>query len=98
MKIIRFQWKQAEKYGILEGDNVMALEGNILVNSKREETMSIERREITGAGKTNIVVGLGVTTSSLLAVRQEHHTKPESFFNAAVGRYRTYGQSIIYPR
>jgi 2-keto-4-pentenoate hydratase/2-oxohepta-3-ene-1,7-dioic acid hydratase in catechol pathway len=98
MKIIRFLWKQAERYGILDGDNVLSLEGNILGEFKQgKQLCQLKDVKLLAPVKPNIVVGLGGNYHSLLAVDTSIHSKPEAFLkppSAVIGHL----DNIIYPK
>jgi len=80
MKIIRFNWKQSTKYGILNGDSVLSLDGDILGDfGAGEKLCNLSDVELLAPVKPNIVVGLGGNYHSLLAVDTSIHSKPEAF-------------------
>jgi 2-keto-4-pentenoate hydratase/2-oxohepta-3-ene-1,7-dioic acid hydratase in catechol pathway len=97
MNIIRFQWKRAIRYGILDGDSIFSLEGNILDKfSAGEKLCNLADVKLMAPVKPNIVVGLGGNYRSLLAVDTSVHSKPQAFLkppSAVIGPL----DNIIYP-
>ena len=98
MKIIRFKWEQAVRYGVVEGDSVLSLEGDILGEfSTGKKLCNLGDIKLLAPVKPNIVVGLGGNYHSLLAVDTSIHAKPEAFLkppSAVIGHL----DNIIYPK
>lgn len=98
MNIIRFQWKRAVRYGILDGDDILSLEGDILGKfSAGKKLCDLADVKLLAPVKPNIVVGLGGNYRSLLAVDTSVHTKPQAFIkpaSAVIGHL----DNIIYPK
>ena len=98
MKIIRFQWQQAVRYGIIEGDSVFSLEGDILgAFGIGKKLCHLADVKLLAPVQPGIVVGLGGNYHGLLAVDTSIHSKPEAFLkpsSAVIGHLDT----IIYPK
>ena len=98
MKIIRFQWEQAVRYGVIEGDSVLSLKGDILGEfSTGKKVCNLGDIKLLAPVKPNIVVGLGGNYHNLLAVDTSIHAKPEAFLkppSAVIGHL----DNIIYPK
>jgi 2-keto-4-pentenoate hydratase/2-oxohepta-3-ene-1,7-dioic acid hydratase in catechol pathway len=98
MKIVRFKWEQAARYGIIDGNDVLSMEGDILGDfSAGEKLCSLDEIEILPPVEPGIVVGLGGNYHSLLAVDTSVHSKPEPFLkprSAVIGHLG----GIIYPK
>jgi 2-keto-4-pentenoate hydratase/2-oxohepta-3-ene-1,7-dioic acid hydratase in catechol pathway len=98
VKIIRFQWEQSARYGVLDGEEVFSLEGNILGNYKAGKKLGkLSSVRLLAPVQPNLVVGLGGNYHSLLAVDTSIHSKPEAFLkppSAVIGTL----DSIIYPK
>lgn len=97
MKIIRFQYKQDTKYGILDGERVLSLDGDILGDfAAGKKLCNLSDVKVLAPVQPGIVVGLGGNYHSLLAVDTSIHTKPEAFLkppSAVIGHL----DNIIYP-
>jgi 2-keto-4-pentenoate hydratase/2-oxohepta-3-ene-1,7-dioic acid hydratase in catechol pathway len=98
VKIIRFQGEKSAAYGLLEGDEVFSLEGDILGKFKTgKKAGKLKDVKLLAPVQPNLVVGLGGNYHSLLAVDTSIHSKPEAFLkppSAVIGHL----DSIIYPR
>ena len=98
MKIVRFKWEQGARYGIIDGNDVLSMEGDILGDfSAGEKLGNLDEVEILPPVDPGLVVGLGGNYHSLLAVDTSVHSKPESFLkpkSAVIGHLG----KIIYPK
>jgi 2-keto-4-pentenoate hydratase/2-oxohepta-3-ene-1,7-dioic acid hydratase in catechol pathway len=98
VKIIRFQWEQKARYGIVEGEDIFSLEGNILGKFKAGKKLGkMSDVKLLAPVQPNLVVGLGGNYHSLLAVDTSIHSKPEAYLkppSAVIGHL----DKIIYPR
>lgn len=98
MKIIRFQGEKSARYGILEGDEVFSLEGDILGHFKAGSRLGkLKEFKLLSPVQPGQVVGLGGNYHSLLAVDTSIHSKPEAFLkppSAVIGHL----DNILYPR
>lgn len=98
MKIVRFKWEQAARYGIIDGNDVLSMEGDILGDfSAGEKLSNLDEVEILPPVEPGLVVGLGGNYHSLLAVDTSVHSKPEAFLkpqSAVIGHLG----KIIYPK
>jgi 2-keto-4-pentenoate hydratase/2-oxohepta-3-ene-1,7-dioic acid hydratase in catechol pathway len=97
MKIIRFPWRQAPIYGVLEGEEVFSLEGNLLGEvSIGKKLCNLNDVRLLAPVQPNIVVGLGGNYHRLLAVDTSIHSKPEAFLkppSAVIAHL----DNIVYP-
>lgn len=97
MKIIRFQWKQDTRYGILDGESVLSLDGDVLGDfTAGKKLCKLSDVKLLAPVQPGIVVGLGGNYHSLLAVDTSIHTKPEAFLkppSAVIGHL----DNILYP-
>jgi len=98
VKIIRFEWKRAAKYGVVKGDDVFSLEGNILGDfSVGKKLCRLDEVKLLAPVQPDIVVGIGGNYHSLLKVDTSVHTKPEAFLkppSSVIGHL----DNIIYPK
>jgi 2-keto-4-pentenoate hydratase/2-oxohepta-3-ene-1,7-dioic acid hydratase in catechol pathway len=98
VKIIRFEWKRAARYGVVKGDDVFSLEGNILGDFRvGKKLCRLEEVKLLAPVQPNIVVGIGGNYHSLLKVDTSIHTKPEAFLkppSSVIGHL----DNIIYPK
>lgn len=98
MKIIRFEWEQTVRYGVLDGESVLSLDGDILGEfSAGKKLCNVSDVKLLAPVMPNIVVGLGGNYHSLLAVDTSVHSKPEAFLkppSAVIGHL----DNIIYPK
>ena len=98
MKIVRFKWEQAAKYGIIDDSDVLSMEGDILGDfSAGEKLCDLDEIEILPPVEPGLVVGLGGNYHSLLAVDTSVHSKPEAFLkpqSAVIGHM----DKIVYPK
>ncbi len=98
MKIIRFQWQQTERYGIVDGEDVFSLEGEITDKFQAGKKLGkLSEIKLLAPVQPNLVVGLGGNYHSLLAVDTSIHSKPEAFLkppSAVIGHL----DKIIYPK
>jgi 2-keto-4-pentenoate hydratase/2-oxohepta-3-ene-1,7-dioic acid hydratase in catechol pathway len=80
LKVIRFLWRQATRYGILDGNDVLALKGDILGDFQKGEALcQLKDIKLLAPVKPNIIVGLGGNYHSLLKLDTSIHAKPEAF-------------------
>ena len=98
MKIVRFKWEQAPRYGIIDGNDVLSMEGDLLGDITPGKKLStLDKIEVLPPVEPGLVVGLGGNYHSLLAVDTSVHSKPEAFLkpqSAVIGHLG----KIIYPR
>lgn len=97
MKIIRFEWKQAAKYGIVDGPGVFPIKGSILGDlAIGKRLCNLDDVKLLAPVQPNIVVGIGGNYHGLLKVDTSIHTKPEAFLkppSSVIGHL----DNIIYP-
>jgi 2-keto-4-pentenoate hydratase/2-oxohepta-3-ene-1,7-dioic acid hydratase in catechol pathway len=97
VKIIRFRWKEAVRYGVLDGENVLSLKGDILGDfAAGRKLCNFSDVRLLVPVQPGIVVGLGGNYHSLLAVDTSIHSKPEAFLkppSAVIGHL----DNILYP-
>jgi 2-keto-4-pentenoate hydratase/2-oxohepta-3-ene-1,7-dioic acid hydratase in catechol pathway len=98
MKIIRFQEERSTRYGLVDGEEVFSLEGDILGKFQAGKKLGkLSDFKLLSPVQPNLVVGLGGNYHSLLAVDTSIHSKPEAFLkppSAVIGHL----DKIIYPR
>jgi 2-keto-4-pentenoate hydratase/2-oxohepta-3-ene-1,7-dioic acid hydratase in catechol pathway len=98
VKIIRFTWKGEARYGIVKGDDVFSLEGNILGDfSVGNKLCLLNEVKLLAPVQPNIIVGIGGNYHGLLKVDTSVHTKPEAFLkppSSVIGHL----DNIIYPK
>jgi 2-keto-4-pentenoate hydratase/2-oxohepta-3-ene-1,7-dioic acid hydratase in catechol pathway len=97
MKIVRFQYQQSVRYGVLEKEDIFALQGDILNDFKiGEKICNLKDVKILAPVQPGLVVGLGGNYHRLLAVDTSIHSKPEAFLkppSAVIGHL----DNIVYP-
>jgi 2-keto-4-pentenoate hydratase/2-oxohepta-3-ene-1,7-dioic acid hydratase in catechol pathway len=97
MKIIRFQWKESTRYGVLDGESILSLKGDILGDfTAGKKLCNLSDVRILAPVEPGIVVGLGGNYHRLLAVDTSIHSKPEAFLkppSAVIGHL----DNILYP-
>ena len=97
-KIIRFEWEQAIRYGIVDGDSIFSVEGSILGDfSIGKKLCNVSDVKLLAPVQPNIVVGIGGNYHRLLAVDTSVHSKPEAFLkplSSVIGHL----DNIIYPK
>jgi 2-keto-4-pentenoate hydratase/2-oxohepta-3-ene-1,7-dioic acid hydratase in catechol pathway len=98
VKIIRFEWKQDVKYGVVDGDSVFLLKGDILGDfGIGKKLCRLGDVKLLAPVQPNIVVGIGGNYHSLLKVDTSIHSKPEAFLkppSCVIGHL----DNIIYPK
>ncbi|MBN1192062.1 MAG: fumarylacetoacetate hydrolase family protein [Dehalococcoidales bacterium] len=98
MKIVRFQEDKSARYGLLEGNEIFSLEGDLLGKFQAGKKLGkLEDVRLLAPVQPNLVVGLGGNYHSLLAVDTSIHSKPEAFLkppSAVIGHL----DQIIYPQ
>lgn len=65
MKIVRFQYQQSVRYGVLEREDIFALQGDILSDiNVGEKICNLKDVKILAPVQPGLVVGLGETTTA----------------------------------
>jgi 2-keto-4-pentenoate hydratase/2-oxohepta-3-ene-1,7-dioic acid hydratase in catechol pathway len=98
VKIIRFEWEKTTRYGVVDGDSVFLLKGDLLGDfGKGKKLCNLGDVRPLAPVQPNIVVGIGGNYHSLLKVDTSIHSKPEAFLkppSSVIGHL----DNIVYPK